>query len=254
MQMVINGEDRMNDNGIIPPEDMIDHNNANFSQIENIMTIFVAYNQINIQKGTPWDKWPEWELCLTSMNHDIHFEDLDESGEFATHREHWLAVMQYIHDSEHISIDGYKIAVEGLHGNTFDFDICLENEFWLPSREMEKYVEKVIDKIGTRFITRPIIHTSPNHINHDRGDLWVCPHHVPKHGGEQTYFTGGSFCLTKSDDDTFPSALHSLLSLCIDDTRIWAIGYLSDQTNLERAEWMAEYWPGGIPDQDWEYQ
>ena len=41
-----------NDKGIIPPEEMIDHNNANFSQIENIMTIFVAYNQANIQQGT----------------------------------------------------------------------------------------------------------------------------------------------------------------------------------------------------------
>ena len=44
-----------NSKGIIPPDEMIDHNNANFSQIENIMTIFVAYNQTNIQQGTPWD-------------------------------------------------------------------------------------------------------------------------------------------------------------------------------------------------------
>ena len=38
-------------NKIIPPEEMIDHNNANFLQIENVMKIFVAYNQKNIQQG-----------------------------------------------------------------------------------------------------------------------------------------------------------------------------------------------------------
>ena len=46
----------------IPPEEMIDHNNANFLQIENVMIIFVAYNQSNIQDGNDWDTWPEWEL------------------------------------------------------------------------------------------------------------------------------------------------------------------------------------------------
>ena len=69
------------DEGIIPPEEMIDHNNANFAQIENILGIFVAYNQANIQKETDWDAWPEWELCLTEMNADIHFEYDDDSDE-----------------------------------------------------------------------------------------------------------------------------------------------------------------------------
>ncbi len=88
-----------NEKGIIPPVEMIDHNNANFSQVENVMTIFVAYNQANIQQGTPWSNWPEWELCLTAINSDIHFEEEDETGEFRVLREHWLAVMQFIHDS-----------------------------------------------------------------------------------------------------------------------------------------------------------
>ena len=58
----------------------------------------------------------------------------------------------------------------------------------------------------------------------------------------------------KADDDTFPAALYSLLCLSIDDTRIWSIAYLEDVEKLGRAQWMDENWPGGIPDQDWEYQ
>ena len=121
-----------NDKVIIPPEEMIDHNNANFSQIENVMTIFVAYNQANIQQGTPWDTWPEWELCLTAINPDVYWESTDESDEFRALREHWLAVMQFIHDSEHITVDGYTITVKGSHEHTFSFDICFENEYWWP--------------------------------------------------------------------------------------------------------------------------
>jgi hypothetical protein len=243
-----------NDKVIIPPEEMIDHNNANFSQIENVMTIFVAYNQANIQQGTPWDTWPEWELCLTAMNPDVHFEEEDESSEFSALREHWLAVMQFIHDSEHITIDGYTITVKGSHGHTFSFDICFENEFWLGPGEMETHVQKVIDSIGRRFISRPIPYIMPSGISHSLESHWVCPEHVPKYGGKDTHFTEDSFCLMKADDDTFPTALYSLLNLCIDDTRIWAIAYLEDVEKRERAQWMEENWPGGIPDQDWEYQ
>jgi len=243
-----------NSKGIIPPDEMIDHNNANFSQIENVMTIFVAYNQAHIQQGTPWDTWPEWELCLTAMNPDVHFESEDESSEFRALREHWLAVMQFIHDSEHITVDGYNITVKGSHGNTFSFDICFENEFWLCPGEMENHVQKVIDKYGTRFITRPIPYIMPSGVSHSLESMWICPEHVPKYGGKDTHFTGDYFCLMKADDDTFPAALHSLLNLCIDDTRIWAIAYLEDFEALERAQWMNENWPGGIPDQDWEYQ
>ena len=112
-----------NDDEIIPPEDMIDHNNANFAQIESIMGIFVAYNQANIKQGTDWDTWPEWELCLTEMNGDLHFEYDDDSDEIKVLRLHWLNVMQFIHDSENIQIDGYTITVQGQHGTEFDFDI-----------------------------------------------------------------------------------------------------------------------------------
>ena len=61
-------------------EDMIDYNNANFGQIENVLTIFKAYNQANIEQDTAWSIWPEWELCLTAIDSDIWFEDDDDSG------------------------------------------------------------------------------------------------------------------------------------------------------------------------------
>ena len=237
---------------IIPPEDMIDHNDANFSQIENIMTIFVAYNQANIQQGTPWDNWPDWELCLTAMNPDVHFEDEDESDEIRAVREHWLAVMQFIHDSEHIELDGYGITVNGVHGNTFNFVICFQTEFWGDPIMTKDGLQECFNGIGLDPI--PFPHITPSQIGHSLGPLWVCPKHVPKFGGEQTYDTDDTICIRKDRDDTFPSALHSLLNLCIDDTKIWADVCASDLEMQERRVWMNENWPGGIPDQDWEYQ
>ena len=124
-------ESDQNSTGYIPPEEMIDHNHANFSQIENVMTIFVAYNQANIQQGTPWDTWPEWELCLTAMNPEIHFENDDDSDETKALRAHWLSVMQFIHDNEFIKVDEYTIEVQGQHGAEFSFDISFESEVWI---------------------------------------------------------------------------------------------------------------------------
>ena len=69
-------------NKIIPPEEMIDHNNANFLQIENVMKIFVAYNQKNIQQGVNWDTWPDWELCLTAMSFEVAIESEDDSDDY----------------------------------------------------------------------------------------------------------------------------------------------------------------------------
>ena len=243
-----------NDKGIIPPDEMIDHNNANFSQIENVMTIFVAYNQANIQQGTPWDTWPEWELCLTALNPDLHFEHEDETGEYSGLRKEWLAVMQFIHESENISVNGYTIVVKGLHGNTFDFDICLENEFWMNPGDMEDHVEKILSSTSRRFLSKPIPYIVPGDIEHDLDTMWVCPEHVPEYGGKDTHYTGHGISISPADDDSFPLALQTLLKLCIDDTRIWAIAYLSDLEARQRAEWFEEHWPGGIPDQDWEYQ
>ena len=230
---------------IIPQED-IGPNDANFSQIENIMTIFVASNQANIQQGTPWDNWPEWELCLTAMNPDIHFENEEDSDEIKAVREHWLAVMQFIHDSEHIELDDYLITVNGLHGNTFNFVICFQTEMWGTPIMTKDGLQECIN------LPIPFPHLNPTQIGHSLGPLWVCPEHVPEYGGEKFHCSGDSICISKDSDDTFPSALHSLLNLCIDDTKIWADVCGSDLVKSERRLWMFGNWPGGVPDHYWD--
>ena len=47
--------------------------------LENVMKIFVAYNQKNIQQGVNWDTWPDWELCLTAMSFEVAIESEDDS-------------------------------------------------------------------------------------------------------------------------------------------------------------------------------
>ena len=136
----------------------------------------------------------------------------------------------------------------------FDFDISFESEIWIGPGEMVGYVKEVKDKYGTRYIQSSVPCNSPNCVEHSLDALWVCPPHVPEYGGQQTYFTETWMCLSKAPSDTFPSALHSLICLCIDDTKIWADAFQRDADALERAQWMEENWPGGIPDQDWEYQ
>ncbi len=242
------------DNGIIPPDEMIDHNNANFLEIENVLTIFVAYNQKNIQQGITWDTWPDWELCLTAMSFDTAIESEDDSDEVKILRNHWLAVMQFIHENQNISVDGYTVNVQGIHGNTFSFDISFEPEIWTAPGQVAKNIEEVEAKIGRRYIQRPIPLQLPHCIEHSLGSMWICPPHVPHFSGNQTHFTESWFCMSNENGDTFPSALLSLLCLCIDDSRIWAIAFLEDSQELERIQWIEENWPGGIPDQDWEYQ
>ena len=56
------------------PEEMIDHN-GNLDTVSGLMSIFFAYNQKQVDEGTTWSTWPDWELCLTSMNDNLHFED-----------------------------------------------------------------------------------------------------------------------------------------------------------------------------------
>jgi len=243
-----------NEKGIIPPEEMIDHNNSNFLQIENVMTIFVAYNQKHIQHGTIWDTWPDWELCLTDMSFDVAIEGEDDSDNIKILRQHWLAVMQFIHDNQNISIDGYTVTIQGLYGNTFSFDISFNPEDWTAPGQIAKNIEEIEAKIGRRFIQRPIPRQLPNIVEHSLGSMWICPSHVPQFGGKQTYYTESMFCMSIANGETFPSALLSLLCLCIDDTRIWSIAFLEDSQAMERVQRMEENWPGGIPDQDWEYQ
>ncbi len=78
--------------GFTHPDDMIDHN-GNLELAEAFLNIFVAYNQQNIAEGKAWDRWPEWELCLTSMNDDLHFVDKEnDSPEILAEREHSKSV------------------------------------------------------------------------------------------------------------------------------------------------------------------
>lgn len=246
--------DNPKDIRVINPDEMIDHNNANFLQIENVMTIFVAYNQKNIQQGSIWDIWPDWELCLTAMNFDIAIENEDDSDDIKILRQHWLVVMQFIHENQNISIDGYTVTIQGIYGNTFSFDISFEPEDWTAPGQVVKNIEEVQAKIGRRFTQRPIPLQLSNCIHHSLGNMWICPSHVPQFGGKQTYYTESMICMSIANGETFPSALHSLLCLCIDDTRIWSIAFIEDSQAMERVQWIEENWPGGIPDQDWEYQ
>ncbi len=64
----------------VNPEEMIDHN-GDLNNFENFMTIFVAYNQKSIAEGKDWDNWPEWELCLTEIKDDLHFEAEEDKEE-----------------------------------------------------------------------------------------------------------------------------------------------------------------------------
>jgi hypothetical protein len=116
--------------GYLSPEEMIDYDD-NLDHIESFIQIFAAYNQHNTASGAAWDTWPDWELCLTSMDSDLHFVDPGrDPPETVAQREHWLAVTQLIHEHEAVSYEGYTITIQGKHGHTFAFDFCLEIEAW----------------------------------------------------------------------------------------------------------------------------
>jgi len=44
------------------------------------------------------------------------------------------------------------------------------------------------------------------------------------------------------------------MQLCIDDSDIWKMMFEQDLADIEHHEFMEKEWPGGRPDQDWEYQ
>ena len=78
------------------PEDMIDYN-AELDTINGLMSIFFAYNQQQQEENERWTTWPEWELCLTSMDASLHFEDEDDSLNVKAKRRHWLSFLSLIH-------------------------------------------------------------------------------------------------------------------------------------------------------------
>jgi len=222
------------DGDVHPEIAAIDHH-ANLEPAEQLMAIFSAYNHQNRADGTPWNVWPDWELVLTSMEDDLHLVDSRrDTPEILAERQHWLNLMQFMHDSDAVSIDGYTIIIDGIHGHQFTFDMCLEYEYW---------------KRNT------LLYFSRHEIEHSLEAFWECPEHVPEYGSQPTRYTHGNrFCIDKEDSDIFPLAMYALIQMCIDDTEVWKMMFEQDMRDIEHHEFMEREWPGGRPDQDWEYQ
>ena len=231
----------------------IDHN-GNLEPIEKLMTIFSAYNHQHRAEGTAWAVWPEWELVLTSMEDDLQIVDARrDTPEVIAEREHWLNVMQFIHDSDAVTLDEYTVIVDGKHGHQFTFDMCLEYEYWVSPRSLVEHYQKT--NIGPPWRENTLLYFSRHEIEHSLEAYWECPEHVPKYGGQPTRFTQENrFCIDKEDSDIFPLALQTLIQLCIDDTEMWSMMFEQDMRDIEHHEFMETEWPGGRPDQDWEYQ
>jgi len=243
------------ENGYTDPMEIIDHN-GNLDLPEAFIQIFVAYNQHNIAEGKAWDRWPEWELCLTSMNDDLHFEDKEQdTPEEVAEREHWLAAMQFMHDSDKISIEGYTITIKGNFGNTFSFDFALATQGWGAPGTFAEH-KKILEADSLKpkaWMWAPRQYESKYQIGHSLGPFWVCPEHVPIHGGDSTIHTSDvTFCIDGLEGN-YPSNLLSLMQLCIDDRHIWAMQFANDIYQQIRIEWWEENWPSGRPE-DFEYQ
>ena len=242
------------DDIFISPEEMIDHN-GDLHNLENFMSIFIAYNQKNIAEAKDWDNWPEWELCLTEIKDELHFEQEGDSKEVIQERKDWLALMQFIHDSEAVSLNGYTITIQGNHGTKFRFELGLADEVWLFPGEIEAHLQNIKDIVTRRHLPRSTSYAMFRGIEHSLGDYWVCPEHVPKYGGKSTAFTHDSLLgIERNCEVNFPADTLDVIKKCIADTEIWIAEFERDLQAIERAEWMEENWPGGIPDQDWEYQ
>ena len=238
------------ENGYTDPLEMIDHS-GNLELADAFLNIFVAYNQHNIAEGKAWDTWPEWELCFTSMNDDLHFVNKEnDSPEVIAEREHWLAAMQFLHDSDKISIEQYTITIKGNFGNTFSFDFALANQGWGAPGTFAEH-KKALDADGLKpkaWMWSPIPYHSKHLVGHSLGPYWVCPEHVPKHGGESTIYThDDTFCITGMEGN-YPSNLISLMQLCIDDRHIWSMQFGNDIYQQIRIEWWEENWATGRPE------
>jgi len=236
--------------GYNDPHEMIEHN-GNLELPEAFLNIFVAYNQHNIAGNKAWDTWPDWELCLTSMKDDLHFEDKgDDSPEILAEREHWLAAMQFLHDSDKISIEQYTITIKGNFGNTFSFDFALANQGWGAPGTLSEH-KKILDADSIKpkaWMWAPRQYESKYQIGHSLGPYWVCPDHIPIHGGESTIHTPDvTFCLDGMKGN-YPSNLLSLMQLCIDDRHIWSMQFDSDIYQQIRIEWWENNWPFGRPE------
>lgn len=242
------------------PEDMIDYN-AELDTINGLMSIFFAYNQQQQEENERWTTWPEWELCLTSMDASLHFEDEGDSLNVKAKRRHWLSFFEFIYNNESITYDEYTLTIIGSHGTTFSFDISVEEDCWANPGSMNDYVRKREEwrkKKEADSTHRWKYHFSQigfkDVVQHSLGSFWICPEHVPEYGGMQSVHTADSwYCFHKSSDESLPLSMMSLIHLCIDDSEIWKIQFREDQGKREYIERMEKEWPGGRPE-DYYYQ
>ena len=236
--------------GYLSPEEMIDYDD-NLDHIESFIQIFAAYNQHNTASGAAWDTWPDWELCLTSLDSDLHFVDPGrDPPETVAQREHWLAVTQLIHEHEGVSYEGYTITIQGKHGHTFAFDFCLEIEAWGAPGTYAEYKARLEAnaKKPKAWMWRREGYAFEDQIGHSLGPWWYCPDYIPVYGGKRTIHTpDSSFCVW-GKGDTFPSSLLSAIHLCIDDFHIWQIQYKEAESTAEYIQKIEQEYPSGRPE------
>ena len=239
-------------NGYAHPETLIDHD-ADLDETEALLGMFAAYNQHHIANGTPWNTWPDWELCLTSMPHEIQF--LSEANEAEKARmAHWLQLMQFIHDSPQVTVDGYTVQVKGSHGTTFAFDLSLDLRAWVRPGDMAKHMQMLEDGSRPREWMRlyggngGVVYAGMHVVGHSLGSFWYVPDHVPHLGGRATQHTADEEICIEPNNASLALAMTSLIHLCIDDTQIWLMNAEKDIHEQVRAEWWNEHWPQGRPE------
>ena len=239
-------------NGYAHPETLIDHD-ADLDETEALLSIFKAYNQHNIAEGTPWDTWPDWELCLTSMPQELQFWGEADEADRAK-MTHWLYLLQFIHDSPHVSVDGYTITVKGSHGTTFAFDLSLDLRCWTRPGDMAKHMQMLKEGTRPRQWMRlhggngGVAYAGMHVVGHSLGAWWYVPDHVPYLGGRATNHTADEeFCI-EPNHSSLALAMTTLVHLCIDDTQIWLMNAKQDIHEQVRAEWWNEHWPQGRPE------
>ena len=246
------------EHGYTHPNDIIDHN-ANLQLPEKFIQIFSAYNQHNIAESKEWDTWPEWELVLTSLDDFLTFgEPETDPPELVAEREHWLALMQFMHGSSAIAIDGYTVTVTGNYGHTFSFDMCIEYGDWVTPGSLVKHYEKTVGKdveqLGPPWQPNVLHFFMKGIVEHSLGAFWTCPDHVPVYGGMPTrQATEVDFCIEQKQDQCFALAMLSMLHRCIEDPHIWKMGFEHDLAQIEYIKEIEEEWPSGRPHQDREY-
>ena len=147
------------------PEDILNYND-NWNTVSGLMEVFYAYNQQQQDEGKPWSKWPDWELCLTDMKHELHFDDEKDSESLQAQRKHWLAVMQFIYNHDRIEYHEYTITIQGKHGNTFTFDMFLAEECWTDPGAVEKHLR--LNKQARKVSRRRSLEIQHEDILHDK--------------------------------------------------------------------------------------